>query len=120
MFTEVFARARNSRMGGLDIEEVLSSTNAIQEWEKAKNHLGYDDTRMIEFARQVNCLTLPLEEIKCLIRHRFFQFKGQSLIPEFLFSKAVEASGKKTAVDIVRLRQWFGEKQISLNPKSTL
>lgn len=115
LFTEVFARARNSKMGGLDIEHVLSSKYAIDEWEKAKDHLKYDDTRMIEFARKVNSLTLPLKEIQYLVKHRFSQFSNEKLVSYFLFSKAVETSALKTAVDKLRLNRWFAAEQISFN-----
>lgn len=117
LFSEVFARARNAA-GSYDIYEKLDTDYAIKEWESAKEYLKYDDFEMINFAKKVRIRTIPVEELKFLIKHRFSHVTDQNLIPEFLFEKAVEASSNKTTVNKTTLNNWFQEKCINFFPRS--
>ncbi|MBD79034.1 MAG: hypothetical protein CL840_08955 [Crocinitomicaceae bacterium] len=113
LFSEVFNRAKNAT--GQDIQEELGSKHAIRLWDEVKHALGYNDLKLIQFAKQVYCKTLPLEEIKYLIKHRFSHLVKGTIIEDTLFSIAMEASSNKTLMNKQKLNDLFKQHSIILN-----
>lgn len=114
LFSEVFTRARNSELPS-DIYEVLDSEYAIEEWEKVKKHLGYNDFQLIAFAKKVEIKCLPLVEIKNLIKHRFNYTQRHNDVKNLFFNKACECSSNKTRIDKTEISKWLDEEMIDFN-----
>jgi len=113
LFSEVFRRAENA-INGIDIHEALDSDFTISQWEITKDILGYNDLELLSFARKVSVKTIPLEEIRYLIKHRFINHIEENCIEHFLFSKAVSSSSNKTFVNKLKLNNWFEIASIKL------
>jgi hypothetical protein len=114
LFSEVFVRARNSELPS-DIYTILDSEYAIDEWEKAKKYLGYNDFQLIAFAKNVEMKCLPLIEIKNLIKHRFFSMGRDNEVKNLFYNKASESSSNKTKIDKTAISKWLDEEMIDFN-----
>lgn len=114
LFSEVFMRARNAELPS-DIYKVLDSEYAIDEWEKAKNYLNYDDFQLITFAKKVEIKCLPLIEIENLIKHRFINMGHHNHIKSLFYNKAGKCSSNKTRIDKTEINRWLDEDMIYFN-----
>ncbi|WP_294670055.1 hypothetical protein [uncultured Fluviicola sp.] len=114
LFSEVFNRAINAS-GSQDIHEKLDNEFAVDVWEKAKHVLDFDDFQMIDFARRVTNRTLPIEDLKYLVRHRFMHVTNHDLVAELLLSKALECSSNKRVVNKLVINNWLQERTIPIN-----
>ena len=114
LFSEVFMRARNAELPN-QIYDVLQSDFAIEQWEEAKQYLGYNDFQLIEFAKKVEIRCLPLVEIQNLLKHRFVSVGHHNAVKNLFFNKACESSSNKTKIDKKAIINWFYEEMIEFN-----
>jgi hypothetical protein len=110
----VFTRARNAELPS-DIYKVLDSQFAIEQWEKAKRYLNYNDFQLIAFAKKVSMKCLPLIEIKNLIKHRFIHIGRYNEVKNLFYHKAGECSSNKTKIDKTEINRWLNEDMIDFN-----
>lgn len=114
LFSEVFMRARNVELP-CDIYTVLDSEYAIEQWEKTKIYLDYNDFQLINFAKKVEVKCIPLIEIKDLIKHRFVNMGSHNEVKNLFYHKACECSSNKTKIDKTEINRWLDEDMIDFN-----
>ncbi|PQJ78968.1 hypothetical protein [Polaribacter porphyrae] len=114
LITEVFIRARNA-MTPADLPLALESIKAIEEWEKAKLGLDYNDFQLLTFAKKVSMRSLPLFEIQNLIEHRFNPLGNSKAVSKLFFAKSIECSSNKTMIEKKNINKWLLDDGIHFN-----